>query len=84
MLQIPISDADIENDRYQVPYDHPGAEAPEVAYAVLRRRELGGFLPDRRNHPAVIPAPTSTTAPSAAPDRSLPPPRWRSSGSCVI
>ena len=57
LLQIPISDADIENDPYQVPYYHPGAEAPEVAYAVQRRRELGGFLPDRRNHPAVIPLP---------------------------
>jgi pyruvate dehydrogenase E1 component len=42
-LELPISDAELE----EVPYFHPGKNAPEVQYLMERRRALGGFLPER-------------------------------------
>ncbi|MEO5319452.1 pyruvate dehydrogenase (acetyl-transferring), homodimeric type, partial [Arthrobacter sp. CC3] len=53
-LRIPISDARLEEDPYSPPYFHPGADAPEIAYLLERRRELGGYTPERRpNHKAI-------------------------------
>ena len=46
--RIPVSDADLERDPYLPPYFHPGNDAPEIRYMLDRRRELGGFLPERR------------------------------------
>ncbi|MDY5786139.1 pyruvate dehydrogenase (acetyl-transferring), homodimeric type [Corynebacterium sp.] len=46
--QIPISDAELEKDPYQPPYYHPGKDADEVKYLNERRKELGGYLPQRR------------------------------------
>ena len=46
--RIPVSDADLERDPYLPPYFHPGNDAPEIKYMLDRRRELGGFLPERR------------------------------------
>ena len=57
-LRIPISDADLERDPYLPPYYHPGANSQEIQYLVERRRELGGFLPQRR----------TTVKPLALPD----------------
>ena len=48
-LRIPITDAQLEADPYQPPYFHPGQDAPEIQYMHERRRELGGYLPERRS-----------------------------------
>ncbi|NMO01225.1 pyruvate dehydrogenase (acetyl-transferring), homodimeric type [Gordonia sp. TBRC 11910] len=45
--RIPITDAQLEENPYLPPYYHPGADAPEIQYALARRRALGGFLPNR-------------------------------------
>ena len=45
---IPISDEELEKDPYNPPYYHPGKDAPEIKYMLERRKELGGFLPERR------------------------------------
>jgi len=47
-LRIPISDAALEDDPYLPPYYHPGLDAPEIQYLLERRRQLGGFVPERR------------------------------------
>lgn len=47
---IPISDEALEKDPYLPPYFHPGEDSPEIAYMLERRRELGGFLPERRTN----------------------------------
>ena len=43
-FQIPLEDDQLAD----VPYYHPGADSDEVQYMLDRRRELGGFLPQRR------------------------------------
>jgi pyruvate dehydrogenase E1 component len=48
-MQVPISDAALERDPYQPPYYHPGESAPEIQYMHARRKELGGYLPERRS-----------------------------------
>jgi len=48
-LKIPITDAQLEENPYQPPYYHPGQDAPEIQYMHERRRELGGYLPERRS-----------------------------------
>ncbi|MFM7029546.1 MAG: pyruvate dehydrogenase (acetyl-transferring), homodimeric type [Micrococcales bacterium] len=48
-LKMPISDAQLEANPYQPPYFHPGFDAPEIQYMMERRRELGGFIPERRS-----------------------------------
>jgi pyruvate dehydrogenase E1 component len=47
-LRIPISDDELESDPYLPPYYHPGPDAPEIQYLLERRRQLGGFVPERR------------------------------------
>ncbi|GLZ42700.1 pyruvate dehydrogenase (acetyl-transferring), homodimeric type [Actinokineospora sp. NBRC 105648] len=47
-LRIPIEDAELEKDPYLPPYYHPGQDAPEIQYLQERRRQLGGYLPERR------------------------------------
>jgi pyruvate dehydrogenase E1 component len=47
-LRIPISDSQLEADPYQPPYYNPGSDAPEIQYMHEKRRELGGYLPERR------------------------------------
>ena len=48
-LRIPITDAQLEENPYQPPYFHPGQDSPEIQYMHERRRELGGYLPERRS-----------------------------------
>lgn len=48
-MQIPITDAQLEENPYQPPYFHPGAQDETIQYMLERRRELGGFLPERRS-----------------------------------
>ncbi|HEX2031890.1 MAG TPA: pyruvate dehydrogenase (acetyl-transferring), homodimeric type [Actinomycetota bacterium] len=54
-LELPIPDDKIEEG--VAPYYHPGEEAEEVRYLRERRRELGGFLPERRVTPVEIDLP---------------------------
>lgn len=46
---IPISDEELEKDPKLPSYYNPGPDAPEIKYMLERRKELGGFLPERRN-----------------------------------
>ena len=43
-LELPITDDKIES----APYYHPGEDSDEVQYLMDHRRNLGGFLPERR------------------------------------
>lgn len=48
-LRIPITDAQLEENPYLPPYYHPGEDDPAIQYLQERRRELGGYLPERRS-----------------------------------
>ncbi|MET0641700.1 MAG: pyruvate dehydrogenase (acetyl-transferring), homodimeric type, partial [Jiangellaceae bacterium] len=54
-LQIDIADDAL--DAKLPPYYHPGAESDEYAYLIERRRQLGGFLPERhgKSSPFTLP-----------------------------
>jgi len=54
-LELPIKDEDIEEG--VAPYYHPGEDSEEVRYLKERRKQLGGFLPERRVHPVDIDLP---------------------------
>jgi pyruvate dehydrogenase E1 component len=60
-LRIPISDAELEADPYLPPYYHPGPDAPEIQYMLERRRQLGGFVPERRTAKKTLPLPEDKT-----------------------
>ncbi|MGN6193113.1 MAG: pyruvate dehydrogenase (acetyl-transferring), homodimeric type [Rhodanobacteraceae bacterium] len=48
-FHIPIDDKQLEGENIDsVPYYHPGKDSPEVQYMLARRKELGGYLPHRR------------------------------------
>ncbi len=44
MLELPLTDDQVEH----LEYYHPGADSPEVKYALERRQALGGFVPERK------------------------------------
>lgn len=48
LFDLPFTDAQLEDDPLNAPYYHPGPDAPEIQYALDRRRALGGFVPERR------------------------------------
>ena len=48
-LHIPIADAALEENPYLPPYYNPGPTDPNIEYMLERRRELGGFVPERRS-----------------------------------
>ena len=54
-LQIDIADDAL--DAKLPPYYHPGTESDEYAYLIERRRQLGGFLPERhgKSSPLTLP-----------------------------
>ena len=54
-LQIPIADSEL--DPYLPPYFKPAADSEEMQYLHERRRELGGFVPERRTRAAALPQP---------------------------
>ncbi|TAN07531.1 MAG: pyruvate dehydrogenase (acetyl-transferring), homodimeric type [Rhodanobacteraceae bacterium] len=62
-FQIPIDDKQLEGEGPDsVPYYHPGMDSPEVQYMLERRKELGGFLPQRRQKSSrTLPAPSLDT-----------------------
>jgi pyruvate dehydrogenase E1 component len=53
-LRIPIPDEQLEKDLYNPPYYHPGQDSPEIRYLMDRRRQLGGFVPERRSRHADV------------------------------
>ncbi|WP_188042699.1 pyruvate dehydrogenase (acetyl-transferring), homodimeric type [Changpingibacter yushuensis] len=48
-LQLDIPDSQLE-DPYSAPYFKPDASEPALQYAIEKRQQLGGFLPERRVH----------------------------------
>ena len=56
-LRIPITDEQLEADLYRPPYYHPGMDSPEIQYLMDRRKELGGFVPERRSKHADVTLP---------------------------
>ncbi len=48
-MQIPVTDAVLEENPYLPPFYHPGDNDPAIQYLHERRRELGGFVPERRS-----------------------------------
>ncbi|MEO3936987.1 pyruvate dehydrogenase (acetyl-transferring), homodimeric type [Dermatophilaceae bacterium Soc4.6] len=61
LLDIPVTDTQIDADPYRVPYHHPGSESAEIRYLLARRHELGGFLPERRRAPRALTLPDAKT-----------------------
>jgi pyruvate dehydrogenase E1 component len=55
-LYLEIPDSALE-DAYNPPYYHPGNDSDEIKYMFQRRRELNGYLPERRVKPTVIKLP---------------------------
>ncbi len=49
VMHIPITDAQLEEDPYKPPFYHPGENDEAIQYLQERRRELGGYLPERRS-----------------------------------
>ncbi len=56
-LDMPVTDAQLEEDPYQPPYVRPDASDDRIAYALERRRALGGPVPERRNSPKPLKLP---------------------------
>ena len=48
-MRVPITDAQLEADPYLPPYFKPAAGSVELDYLHSRRKELGGYLPERRS-----------------------------------
>ncbi len=47
-LDMPITDAQLEEDPYAPPFIRPDENDERIRYAKERRRELGGYIPERR------------------------------------
>jgi pyruvate dehydrogenase E1 component len=60
-MRIPITDAQLEADPYQPPYYHPGEHDPAIQYLQERRRELGGYVPERRSKYTQVALPDAAT-----------------------
>jgi len=56
-MRIPVADSELEADPFLPPYYHPGEAAPEIRYAIERRKALGGFVPERRTDAAPLTLP---------------------------
>ncbi|MDN5724864.1 MAG: pyruvate dehydrogenase (acetyl-transferring), homodimeric type [Propionibacteriales bacterium] len=55
-LYLPIEDSALQ-DPYDPPYFHPGNASDEIKYLQERRRELGGYIPERRVKPKLLTLP---------------------------
>ncbi len=60
VMHIPITDAALEADPYQPPFYHPGDNDEAIQYLHERRRELGGYLPERRSRYTQITLPDNS------------------------
>ena len=49
VMHIPITDAQLEADPAKPPFYHPGPNDPAIQYLLERRRQLGGYTPERRS-----------------------------------
>ena len=56
-LDMPVTDAQLEENPYQPPYIKPDAADDRIRYALERRRQLGGPVPERRDNPRPITLP---------------------------
>jgi len=65
-LKMPITDAALEADPYLPPYFKPGDDDPHIQYLHERRRELGGYVPERRSKYTQINVPDQSTYAIAA------------------
>ncbi|MDH6422503.1 pyruvate dehydrogenase (acetyl-transferring), homodimeric type [Aurantimicrobium minutum] len=65
-LKIPITDAVLEENPYMPPYYKPEEQDPALQYMHERRRELGGYVPERRSKYTQIPLPEKKTYDIAA------------------
>ncbi len=59
-LDMPVTDAQLEENTYQPPYVRPGDDDERIQYAKEKRRALGGGVPVRRNKPAPLKLPAET------------------------
>ena len=59
-LDMPITDAVLEENPYQPPYVNPGPDDERIRYVMERRRILGGPVPERRNRPAPLKLPDAS------------------------
>lgn len=59
-LHIPITDEQIDANPYVPPYYHPGADDEAIQYMLERRRQLGGFVPERRTKHTQIALPEAS------------------------
>jgi pyruvate dehydrogenase E1 component len=60
-VDVPVTDEQLEANPYQPPYIHPGQDDPRIKYLQERRRELGGYLPERRGDRTFISLPPDKT-----------------------
>jgi pyruvate dehydrogenase E1 component len=60
-VDVPVTDEQLEANPYQPPYIHPGQDDPRITYLQERRRELGGYLPERRGDRKFISLPPEKT-----------------------
>ena len=77
-LEIPLDDSQLDADL--PPYVKPASGSAELEYLHERRRELGGYVPDRTVSTAArcgCPAKRRTQSPREAPGASRWPPPWR-------
>ncbi|MDF9810630.1 pyruvate dehydrogenase E1 component [Aurantimicrobium minutum] len=65
-LKIPITDAVLEENPYMPPYYKPEDYDPRLQYMHERRRELGGYVPERRSKYTEIALPEKKTYDIAA------------------
>ncbi|CAL8977812.1 Pyruvate dehydrogenase E1 component [Propionicimonas sp. T2.31MG-18] len=59
-LDMPITDAVLEENPYQPPYINPGPQDERIQYVLDRRRTLGGPVPERRNRPRPLKLPDTS------------------------
>ncbi len=59
-LDMPVTDAQLEEDPYQPPYVRPGTDDERIRYALERRRQLGGPVPERRDRPKPLKLPDAS------------------------
>ncbi len=58
-LDMPISDAVLEENPYEPPYINPGPSDERIQYVLERRKTLGGPVPERRDQPQPLPLPAA-------------------------
>ncbi len=59
-MRIPITDAQLEENPYVPPFYHPGQNDEAIQYLQERRRELGGYVPERRTKYTQIQVPDAS------------------------